>query len=170
MGSNVSSADVRAVLGQFRKSKAKILSQDRLVPELRSELRTIAARITPQWKNTSHNSVLNNYIVRRWTRTLSLPFDSAFGILMHSLKKVETYKPKIMYSKLDYAVLQVHIYPVGSPFQLPWHPQLPIVTLDQGIFRPAWWTILPNYFHHFLSCLHLKSKTWLRWRRPCSHS
>ena len=65
MGSNITAADVRAVLGQFQKSKAKILSKDRLVPELRSELRTIAARITPQWKNTSHNSVLNNYIVRR---------------------------------------------------------------------------------------------------------
>ena len=57
---------------------------------------------------------------------------------MHSLKKVETYQAVIMYTKMDYFVLQVHIYPVRSPLQLPWHPQLPIVTVDQGVFRPAW--------------------------------
>ena len=66
---NVTAGDVRGVLGQFQKAAGKARKgrqgRGRIRPEVRSEVRMIAARMTPQWKNTSYNSVFNNYIVRR---------------------------------------------------------------------------------------------------------
>ena len=59
------SDQVRSVLDQFQGSQQRSPSPDLIRPDVRAEIRTIAAKITPLWKNTSYNSVLNNFIVRR---------------------------------------------------------------------------------------------------------
>ena len=71
-GSNLTAQDVMAVLEQFQKNQGgswgvgAVATESLVSPDVRAEIRTIAAKITPQWKNTSYNSVLNNFIVRRY--------------------------------------------------------------------------------------------------------
>ena len=65
--SNLTAAQVRSVLDQFRKkgNGPRPAAELLVSPDVRAEIRAIAAKITPQWKNTSYTSVLNNFIVRR---------------------------------------------------------------------------------------------------------
>ena len=78
-GSNLTADDVMAGLEQFQKKQGgrrggvgTAATESLVSPDVRAEIRTIAAKITPQWKNTSYNSVLNNFIVRRYQHNASL--------------------------------------------------------------------------------------------------